>query len=177
MSALPWLLRAVGLLPAVVFALEWLSVPVPYVRLSRPALAIPLSMLLLWLTLRLSRFAARRTRARALAMTWFTGAAATACAFAVIGVELGRKLDRLTIIVQSIAVVASISCRAPSRASSKSCNSPSKACARAIASAAWLLPPKPWSSPRCASGDSPRPRSALCSPATAPISERRFAAA
>jgi uncharacterized membrane protein len=94
-----WLLRVVGLLPALVYALEWLSIPVPYVRLSRPILAIPSALLLLWLTTRLARFAARRTRARALTMTFCTGAAATACAFAVIGVELGRKLDRLTVIV------------------------------------------------------------------------------
>jgi len=94
-----WLLRVAGVLPAVVYALQWLSVPVPYVRLSRPALAIPIAALLVWLTTRFSRFAERRARGRALAMTWFTGVAATACALAVIGVELGRKLDRLTVIV------------------------------------------------------------------------------
>ncbi|HYQ17469.1 MAG TPA: VWA domain-containing protein, partial [Polyangiaceae bacterium] len=99
MSALLWLLRAVSLLPAVVYALEWLSVPVPYLRLSRPILAIPVALLLLWLTTRLSRFTQRRTRARALLMAFFSGVAATAAAFAVIGVELGQKLDRLTVIV------------------------------------------------------------------------------
>jgi len=54
----------------------------------------PLALLLLWLSTRLARFIERRTRARALAMTLLSGIAATACAFAVIGVELGRKLDR-----------------------------------------------------------------------------------
>lgn len=99
MKAWLWLLRAVGLLPALVYALEWLGVPVPYVRLSRPILALPLAVLLLWLSTRLSRFSHRRAPFRALTMAFFTGVAATACAFAVIGVELGRKLDRLAVIV------------------------------------------------------------------------------
>lgn len=99
MTALVWLLRAVGLLPALVYALELLSVPVPYLRLSRPALALPLAVLLVWLSTRLARFAHRRSRARALGMALFTGIAATAAAFAVIGVEWGRELDRLTVIV------------------------------------------------------------------------------
>jgi Ca-activated chloride channel family protein len=94
-----WLLRAVGLLPAVIYAAEWLGVQVPYVRLSRPVLAIPVALLLLWLSTRLRRFEQRRTAARAFAMVLFTGAAATACALAVVGVELGRRLDRLTLIV------------------------------------------------------------------------------
>jgi uncharacterized membrane protein len=82
-----------------VYALEWLSVPVPYVRLSRPILAIPLAVLLVWLTTRLSRFSVRRSPGRAFGMALLTGVAALAAAFAVIGVELGRKLDRLTVIV------------------------------------------------------------------------------
>lgn len=99
MSALLWLLRAVGSLPALVYALEWWGVPVPYLRLSRPALAIPAALLLVWLTTRLARFSQRRTRLRAVSMAFFTGVAATACAFALIGLELGAKLDRLTVIV------------------------------------------------------------------------------
>lgn len=94
-----WSLRLVALAPAVVFALEWLSVPVHYVRLSRPLLAIPLTVLLLWLTTRLSRFSLRRTRGRAIAMTLLTGAAAIAAALAVLGVELGNQIDRLAVIV------------------------------------------------------------------------------
>ena len=94
MKPVLWLLRLVALAPAVVFALEWLSVPVPYVRLTRPMLAIPLAVLLLWLTTRLSRFSLRRTRGRALAMTLLTGVAASAAAFAVLGVELGKQSDR-----------------------------------------------------------------------------------
>ena len=99
MKPVLWLLRVLALLPALVYGLEWLSIPVPYVRLTRPLLAIPAALLLLWLTTRLARFEQRRTLARALGMTLFTGAAATACAFAAVGVELGRKLDRLTVIV------------------------------------------------------------------------------
>jgi uncharacterized membrane protein len=99
MTPLLWLLRALGLAPALVFGLEWLGVQVPFVRLSRPLLAIPLAVLLLWLSTRLSRFRQRRTRLRAFGMALLTGAAATACAFAVIGVELGHKLDRLAVIV------------------------------------------------------------------------------
>jgi Ca-activated chloride channel homolog len=94
-----WLLRVVAVLPAVVYAMEWLSVPAPYVRFSRPGLAIPLALFLLWLTTRLARFGSGRSRARALLMTLLTGVAATAAAFAVLGVELGRKLDRLTVLV------------------------------------------------------------------------------
>ena len=99
MRPLLWLLRLTAVVPALVFALEWLGVAVPYLRLSRPALAIPLAVLLLWLTTRLARFSLRRTRGRALAMAFLTGSAATACALAVLGVELGRKLDRLSVLV------------------------------------------------------------------------------
>ncbi|MES1189104.1 MAG: VWA domain-containing protein [Myxococcales bacterium] len=99
MKLLLWLMRLVALVPALVFALEWLSVPVPYLRLTRPVLAVPIALLLLWLTTRLARFEQRRARPRALAMVFFTGCAATACALAVLGVELGKKLDRLSVIV------------------------------------------------------------------------------
>lgn len=99
MKALVWLLRLLGLLPALVYAVEWWGVAVPYVRLTRPLLAIPAALLLLWLSGRLERFAVRRSRGRALLMTALTGVAATACAFSVIGVELGHKLDRLAVIV------------------------------------------------------------------------------
>ncbi len=99
MRPLLWLLRLIAVVPALVFALEWLGVAVPYLRLSRPLLALPLAVLLLWLTTRLARFTLRRTRARALVMTFLTGGAATACAFAVLGVELGHRLDRLSVLV------------------------------------------------------------------------------
>jgi Ca-activated chloride channel family protein len=99
LKALSWWLRLVALVPALVFALEWLRIPVPYLRLARPVLAIPMAVLLLWLTTRLQGFEQRRARARALAMVFLTGSAAVACALAVIGVELGKKLDRLSVIV------------------------------------------------------------------------------
>lgn len=99
MRAVLWLLRALGLVPALVFALEWMSVPVPYLRMSRPVLALPVTVLLLWLSTRLARFSQRRSRARALGMAILTGCAATASAFAVLGVELGEQLDRLSVIV------------------------------------------------------------------------------
>ena len=86
-------------MPALVYAVEWWGVAVPYVRLTRPVLAIPAAGLLLWLSGRLERFAVRRSRGRALVMTALSGIAATACAFSVIGVELGHKLDRLAVIV------------------------------------------------------------------------------
>jgi Ca-activated chloride channel homolog len=98
-KALLWFLRGLGALPALVYTLEWLGVAVTYVRLTRPILAIPISLLLIWLSSRLSRFALRRSRARALGMALLTGVAASAAAFAVVGVELGRKLDRLALIV------------------------------------------------------------------------------
>jgi Ca-activated chloride channel family protein len=99
MSLLVWLVRVLGLVPAVVFALEYLSVPVPYVRLTRPFLAIPMAVLLFWLTSRLRRFALRRTRWRALGMALLTGVTALCAALCVIGVELGQQLDRLAVIV------------------------------------------------------------------------------
>jgi uncharacterized membrane protein len=99
LSALLWLLRVVAILPTLVFALERLGIPVPFVRLERPLLAVPLALLLCWLTTRLALFGERRARSRALGMVLLTGAAATACAFAVIGVEIGRRLDRMTVIV------------------------------------------------------------------------------
>jgi uncharacterized membrane protein len=94
-----WLLRAVAVLPFVVFALERLGVAVPYLRLTRPLLALPVTLLLLWLSTRYRRFTQRRTPGRALGMAVLTGIAATASAYAVIGLELGHKLDRLTVIV------------------------------------------------------------------------------
>lgn len=94
-----WLLRLVALLPALVFALERSTVPVPYLRLTRPLLAVPLSLLLWWLSTRYRKFQARRSPSRALAMAICTGVAATAAAFAVIGLEVGQKLDRLSVIV------------------------------------------------------------------------------
>jgi Ca-activated chloride channel homolog len=96
---LVWLVRLLALLPALVFALEWFGVPVPYVRLTRPALALPMAVLLWWLTTRLERFTLRRTQLRAFSMALLTGIAALACALAVVGIELGTKLDRLTVIV------------------------------------------------------------------------------
>jgi len=99
MRPLLWVLRAVGLLPALMFALEWFGVEIPYLRLSRPILALPMAVLLLWLTLRLARLRERRTWGRALWMAFLTGGAGTACAFAVVGLELGHKLDRLTVVV------------------------------------------------------------------------------
>jgi Ca-activated chloride channel homolog len=99
MTLLVWLLRAAALLPAAVFALEWVSVPVPYARLTRPVMALPLGLLLLWVISRLPRFTRGRSRGRALSMAALTGVAAIACAWAVVGIELGAKLDRLTVIV------------------------------------------------------------------------------
>ena len=99
MTVIVWLLRVLGLLPALVFALERLMIPVPFVRLSRPLLALPLGLLLWWLTTRYQRFLVRRTPGRAFGMACLTGLSATALVFAVIGVELGQKLDRLSVIV------------------------------------------------------------------------------
>jgi Ca-activated chloride channel family protein len=98
-KVLLWVLRAVALVPALVYSLEWFGIPVPYIRLTRPALAIPAAVLLIWLTTRLSRFVERRTRARALGMALLSGVAALAAAFAVVGIELGSRLDRLAVIV------------------------------------------------------------------------------
>ena len=99
MTAILWALRLVAVLPAVVFALERMAVAVPYLRLTRPLLAVPAALVLIWLSTRLPAFARRRAPVRALLMTLLTGVAATACAFAVVGIELGEKVDRLTVIV------------------------------------------------------------------------------
>jgi len=98
-TLLVWLLRLLAVLPSLVYGAEWLGLPIAFVRLERPILAIPVSVLLVWLTTRLWRLTALRSRWRALLMTGFGGLATTSSAYAVVGLELGHKLDRLAVIV------------------------------------------------------------------------------
>src|SRR5450432_4265618 len=93
-------LRALGALPLVLVALgrfSWFYLP--YVRLERPLLSVPAAAVVWFIALRLGRLPARQRRARRLLQVLTLGTAALAAAYALIGVEIGRPLDRLAILV------------------------------------------------------------------------------
>lgn len=100
MTLLRHLLRALAALPAVLFLLgrfPWFYVP--YARFERPLLAFPAALAVWFIVARLSRLSPRQHRARRLLQTLTLGGAAVCAAWALIGFELGRPLDRLAVIV------------------------------------------------------------------------------
>ena len=100
MKGLRHVLRALGALPLLLVALG--QVPrfyVPYVRFERPLYTLPAAVAVWFIVARLARLPARQHRARRLLQTLTLGIAALTAAYALIGVELGRPLDRLAIIV------------------------------------------------------------------------------
>ncbi|MES1175405.1 MAG: VWA domain-containing protein [Myxococcales bacterium] len=100
MKALRHSLRALSALPCALLVLgRWPWFYVPYVRFERPLLALPVAIAVWFVVARLSRLSVRQHRARRLLQTLTLGGAALTAAYAVIGVELGRPLDRLAVIV------------------------------------------------------------------------------
>ena len=93
-------LRALAALPFVLFVLgRFPALYLPYLRFERPLLALPAAALVWFVLARLARLSARQHRARRLLQTLLLGGAALCAAYGVIGVELGRPLDRLAVIV------------------------------------------------------------------------------
>ena len=100
MTALRHALRALAALPCAIVALgRWPTFYVPYLRFERPLLALPAAIAVWFVIARLARLSPRQHRARRWLQTLTLGGAALAAAYAVIGVELGRPLDRLAVIV------------------------------------------------------------------------------
>ena len=100
MTALRHILRALAALPLVLFALgRFPSFYLPYLRFERPLLALPAAAIVWFVLSRLARLSIRQHRARRGLQTLLCGAAALCAAYALIGVELGRPLDRLAVIV------------------------------------------------------------------------------
>jgi Ca-activated chloride channel family protein len=93
-------LRVLAALPCVLIALgRWPLFYVPYLRFERPLFAFPAALCVWFVVARLSRLSPRQHRVRRLLQTLTLGGAALSAAYAVTGVELGRPLDRLAVIV------------------------------------------------------------------------------
>ena len=100
MKALRHALRALAAVPfalIVLGRLPWFYVP--YLRFERPLLTLPAAAAVWFVVARLSLLSARQHRLRRVLQTLTLGVSALAAAYALIGVELGRPLDRLAIIV------------------------------------------------------------------------------
>lgn len=97
------LLVALGVLatlPSLYVLLVWLRwLPERWVRLERPLLAPALSLALLWLAQRLRRLSPRQARAQRWLTELSLAVAALGAALAALGVEVGRPLDRLAVLV------------------------------------------------------------------------------
>lgn len=97
-----WVLLLVGLLPAAYVGLLWTGVASDtYLRLARPWAAALGSAAILFIVMRVSSLTtgARRGRARLAMSDTLAVLAALAAAVAAAGPELGRPLDRLTVLV------------------------------------------------------------------------------
>jgi uncharacterized membrane protein len=91
---------AVAWLPATLAAFAWWGrFDVPYVRLERPLLAVPVSLLLLAGMARLERLTSRQSRVRRILTESLSALALVGLGFSVTGIELGRPLDRLSVLV------------------------------------------------------------------------------
>lgn len=100
MSWLRQLLRALAVLPCVLFLLgRWPWFYVPYLRFERPLLAFPAAIAVWFIVARLARLPERQHAARRAIQTLTLGGAAVCAAYALTGLELGRALDRLAVIV------------------------------------------------------------------------------
>ena len=94
------LLAALAVLPALGVLIAWARIyVVPFVRFSRPLATLPSAALLLWLVARMAQLPARFSRARRATLEFTWGLAALAAALAVSGLEVGRALDRLTVVL------------------------------------------------------------------------------
>jgi uncharacterized membrane protein len=91
-------LYALAALPCALLVLShWFYLP--RLRFERPLLAIPAALAVWFVVRRLAGLPLRQHKVRRLVQTLALGLAALCAAYALIGVELGRPLDRLAVIV------------------------------------------------------------------------------
>jgi Ca-activated chloride channel family protein len=88
-----------GLAPALLWLLDVLDLALPFVRLERPWAAAPCAACVSWIAWRLTGLSRRRHRVRRTLTALSSGLSAVASAYAVVGLELGRPLDRLAVVV------------------------------------------------------------------------------
>ncbi|HWA77951.1 MAG TPA: VWA domain-containing protein [Polyangiaceae bacterium] len=89
-----------GVTPCLLVLAAWARFfDLPYVRFDRPPLTLPVAAITLWIALRLLDLSARISPLRRTLIEFTTGAAALAAALCTIGLEVGRPLDRLTVVV------------------------------------------------------------------------------
>ena len=80
--------------------LVWAGIlPDSYLRIARPWMLVIGFAAVAFIAVRLARLTSRQTAARAVLSDLFATAAAIACALAASGPEIGRPLDRLTILI------------------------------------------------------------------------------
>ncbi|MEB2313570.1 MAG: VWA domain-containing protein [Polyangiaceae bacterium] len=93
-------LSVVGALPLAYVGFTWTRlVPETYLRLARPALAAPCALALVLIAHRLLGLSSRQGASRRMLTEAFIAASALAAALAIIGVELGRPIDRVALLV------------------------------------------------------------------------------
>jgi uncharacterized membrane protein len=91
---------AAAMLPALLAAFAWWGpIDLTYVRLERPWLALPVSVVLLAGIARLERLSERQSRVRRVLSELLSSAALVGLGFATLGIELGRPLDRLSVLI------------------------------------------------------------------------------
>jgi uncharacterized membrane protein len=99
-KALLYVVRALAALPLLLIALGHFSwFYLPYLRFERPVLSIPAALCVWFVAARLGRLPSRQHRARRVLQVLTMSVAALTAAYALIGVELGRPLDRLAVLV------------------------------------------------------------------------------
>ncbi len=90
----------IAFLPVLMASFGWWSpVEIPFVRLERPWLALPVSVILLAGIRRLERLSSRQSRVRRVLSEITAVLALVGLGFAAMGIELGRPLDRLSVLV------------------------------------------------------------------------------
>lgn len=89
-----------GVLPAAYVALVWVGAfSDHYLRFERPLGVLAGALALPWIAARLTRLSPRQSRSRRLATELLIGLSALAAAFVVPGPELGKPIDRLTVLL------------------------------------------------------------------------------
>jgi len=89
-----------ALMPAALAAFAWWGpFEVPYVRLERSWLAFPVTLVVLLGIARLERISSRQSRLRRVATELLAALTLVGLGLTVVGLELGRPLDRLSVLV------------------------------------------------------------------------------
>jgi Ca-activated chloride channel family protein len=100
MRPVPILLAALGAAPLALFGLEWAGVTeLSWLRFQRPLLSFVTAPLALFLAYRLGALPGRMTALRRSLIEATVTLAALCATFVVLGLELGRPLDRLVVVV------------------------------------------------------------------------------